>query len=311
MMSIPVSALLAAFSPIMLRLVVMPLVPHLLPAAGGDAAAARDEALAMIAGYDPGTYEELRLAAQASGFGLQVGAVLQDLGKPHLTEAAILTLRRTAAIMQRSELSTRRLLSTLQRQRRQAAKAAAERPDGMATADANAEPVAEPDTAPASAPPRARVIQPASSQPASSQSASSQPAPGQSALSRPAPDQSAAERAAHPGTKPAVADNVPGVAQPDHELIFTAAVKALGVGPTYRALMARETGLGIPAAGGGNTRQAGKAGQGAVAVPAMTAPATTSAPATCAPATRPATAAHVAGQHVAAPSAVATPGVAA
>jgi hypothetical protein len=116
---------LAAFSLVILNAVVTPLIVLLLDAAGGDATAARDEALAMIADYEPATREELRLAAQACGFGLQVGATLLELGQPDLPDATRQALRRTATQMQRSELAVRRLLSSLQRARRQQEDAAA------------------------------------------------------------------------------------------------------------------------------------------------------------------------------------------
>ncbi|HVZ08326.1 hypothetical protein [Rhodopila sp.] len=109
---------LAAFSTVILAVVLDPLIFLLLPAAGGDATAAGDEALEMIAEFEPATREELRLAAEISAFGLQVNATLRDAGRASLNEAAAQALRRTACQLQRSETSARRLLSSLQRARR-------------------------------------------------------------------------------------------------------------------------------------------------------------------------------------------------
>jgi len=100
--------------------ILAPLIPLLLPGAFGNVEEAQAAAVEMLLEYCPGTREELRLAGEVIGFGLQVLDALREAAEPGMPHVMVLRLRASATAMRRSEHAARRELEVLQRTRREA-----------------------------------------------------------------------------------------------------------------------------------------------------------------------------------------------
>ena len=73
--------------------VLAPLIPLLLPGAFGNLEEAHAAAVELLLEYCPGTREELRLAGEVVGFGLQVLDALREAALPGTSYAVVLRLR--------------------------------------------------------------------------------------------------------------------------------------------------------------------------------------------------------------------------
>jgi len=105
-------------SAIFLDTIVSGLIPWLLTAAGGDASAAREATLLLLASYDVETEEELRLAAEITSYGLSALDALSRSVNPDLSLGAVLRLRGSANTAQRSKNQCQRVLDRLRKERR-------------------------------------------------------------------------------------------------------------------------------------------------------------------------------------------------
>ncbi len=111
--------------------VLAPLVPLLLPSALSNQQEAHDAALELLMEYRPQSREELRLAGEVVGFGLQVLDALREAAQPGTPSNVVLRLRASASGMRRSEQATKRELDVLQHTHREAAAAARNAPPPM------------------------------------------------------------------------------------------------------------------------------------------------------------------------------------
>jgi len=111
-------SLLATLPKIILDTVIGRLIPLFLAAAGGDAAAARDAAIQMLAAYDVETPEELTLAAEIIGLQFQALESLADAAGPDRSLNQTLRLRGSAVSLSRESHKAQRKLDQVQRARR-------------------------------------------------------------------------------------------------------------------------------------------------------------------------------------------------
>jgi hypothetical protein len=113
---------LATQFPALLEMFVSFLLPLLLPAAGGDHAAARAAALELLAEYHPRTARELDLAAEAVANSLKSLTMLAQSAEPGLSQAALNDTLKWATSLSREGHRAQRRLDQMQRARRAAAK---------------------------------------------------------------------------------------------------------------------------------------------------------------------------------------------
>ena len=92
----------AAFTAAVLDRILALLAPLFLSAVGGDAAAARDAANALLASYEPRTNRELRFAALAIAFSFGALDALSRSADPALTLNQVLRLRGNANALNRA-----------------------------------------------------------------------------------------------------------------------------------------------------------------------------------------------------------------
>jgi hypothetical protein len=114
---------LATQFPALLEMFVSFLLPLLLPAAGGDPAAARAAVLELLAEYDPRTARELDLAAEAIANSVKSLTMLAQSAEPGLSQKALSDTLRWATSLSREGHRAQRRLDQMQRARRAAARA--------------------------------------------------------------------------------------------------------------------------------------------------------------------------------------------